>query len=66
MPLLWSRDETEISKEQPYDPLGAERDLGFVKKDLRVANASWKELTEGCWAESFYCEACRKVIVSLD
>ena len=45
---------------------GPERAPGSISGDIPVARPTWKGLLEGLYAESGYCEACGKIIISLD
>ena len=45
---------------------GPDRELGYYPEDIKLGPATWKGIFEGVFAQSSYCPACKKLIVSLE
>ena len=43
---------------------GKERKLGFLPDDLKLTRNNLDAFFKGYFVESYYCDACRKIVVS--
>jgi len=43
-----------------------EKESGYTGKKIRLTKPTWKSMVEGILVESFYCEICRKMILSIN
>lgn len=45
---------------------GEAKELGYLPHDIRLSKWGLKEMINGVFVQSCYCDECRKIIISLD